>query len=189
MYSTEAFEAMAADVMRQGPQRRDHPHPRRAPSPTRRRCVTLDKQGRVTVDEKLRTLRPTCSPSSKVVVAGAFDRAEVWSEELYERIAADGRGELAGGAGMSACRTPFAHRPVMLDEIVAVFAPVPAGVVLDATLGGGGHSEALLESRPDLSVLGVDRDPDALAAATARLERFGDRFRAVHARFDDLDGS
>ena len=83
---------------------------------------------------------------------------------------------------------PFTHRPVMVDEIVAVFASVPAGVVLDATLGGGGHSEALLESRPDLSIMGVDRDPAALAAATARLERFGDRFRAVHARFDEIDG-
>ncbi len=57
---------------------------------------------------------------------------------------------------------PFTHRPVMVDEIVAVFTPVPPGVVLDATLGGGGHSEALLESRPDLSIVGVDRDPAAL---------------------------
>ena len=80
----------------------------------------------------------------------------------------------------------FVHRPVMLDEIVEVFATVPAGVILDATLGGGGHSEAILERRTDLMVLGVDRDPAAIAAATARLERFGDRFRAVHARFDDL---
>ncbi len=81
---------------------------------------------------------------------------------------------------------PFEHRPVMLDEIVAVFATVPAGVVLDATLGAGGHTEALLTSRPDLSVIGIDRDEEALAAATARLAPFGDRFRAVHARFDDL---
>ena len=80
----------------------------------------------------------------------------------------------------------FVHRPVMLDEIVGIFATVPAGVILDATLGGGGHSEAILDSRRDLMVLGVDRDPAALAAATARLERFGARFRAVHARFDDL---
>ena len=63
---------------------------------------------------------------------------------------------------------------------------MPAGVVLDATLGGGGHTEALLDSRDDLLVIGIDRDPAALAAATARLERFGGRFRAVHARFDDL---
>lgn len=81
---------------------------------------------------------------------------------------------------------PFTHRPVMLDEIVDVFAAVPAGVILDATLGGGGHTEALLESRDDLLVIGVDRDPAALTAATDRLRRFGSRFRAVHARFDDL---
>jgi 16S rRNA (cytosine1402-N4)-methyltransferase len=80
----------------------------------------------------------------------------------------------------------FAHRPVMVDEIVGVFATVPPGVVLDATLGAGGHSEALLDSRADLLVLGVDRDPAAVAAATARLRRFGPRFGAVHARFDDL---
>jgi 16S rRNA (cytosine1402-N4)-methyltransferase len=81
----------------------------------------------------------------------------------------------------------FVHQPVMLDEIVGIFATVPPGVILDATLGGGGHTEALLDSRDDLMVLGVDRDPVALEAATARLQRFGGRFRAVHARFDDLD--
>ncbi|MGA1551632.1 MAG: 16S rRNA (cytosine(1402)-N(4))-methyltransferase, partial [Ilumatobacteraceae bacterium] len=49
----------------------------------------------------------------------------------------------------------FEHDPVMRDEIVEVFADVPPGVVLDATLGGGGHAEALLESRADLRVLGL----------------------------------
>jgi hypothetical protein len=48
----------------------------------------------------------------------------------------------------------FDHDPVMRDEITAVFATVPAGTVVDATLGGGGHSAALLESRDDLDVLG-----------------------------------
>ena len=69
----------------------------------------------------------------------------------------------------------FEHAPVMRDEIVDTFRAVPAGVVLDATLGGGGHAEAILDSRADLRVLGLDRDPDALDAATARLDRFGDR--------------
>jgi 16S rRNA (cytosine1402-N4)-methyltransferase len=80
----------------------------------------------------------------------------------------------------------FEHRPVMLDEIVAVFGPVPAGVVVDATVGGGGHSEGILEARPDVQVLGLDRDPAALAAATARLARFGNRFSSHRCRFDDL---
>ena len=53
----------------------------------------------------------------------------------------------------------------MRDEITETFRAVPAGVVLDATLGGGGHAEAILESRDDLRILGLDRDPSALAAA------------------------
>src|SRR5262245_63434374 len=74
----------------------------------------------------------------------------------------------------------------MASEIVSAFAPVPAGVVLDATLGGGGHAELLLDTYPHLSVLGLDRDPAALAAASARLARFGSRIITVHSRFDRL---
>ena len=75
----------------------------------------------------------------------------------------------------------------MLDEIVDVFTTVPAGVVLDATLGAGGHTEAILDAgdRP-LGRSASTATATALAAATARLERFGDRFHPVHARFDDL---
>jgi DNA-binding transcriptional regulator/RsmH inhibitor MraZ len=58
--------------------------------------VTLDRQGRVTLDEKLRAYA-RLTPSSKVVISGNLDRAEVWSAELYEHIAAVGRGEIAGG--------------------------------------------------------------------------------------------
>jgi 16S rRNA (cytosine1402-N4)-methyltransferase len=80
----------------------------------------------------------------------------------------------------------FAHRPVMVDEIVEVFAPVPEGWLVDATLGGAGHAVALLAAHPHLRVLGIDRDPDALAAARSRLAPFGERVRTVHARFDAL---
>ncbi len=81
----------------------------------------------------------------------------------------------------------FEHRPVMVDEIVDVFSGVPSGTVVDATLGGGGHSAALLESRPDLDVLGIDADPAALEAARARLDPFGARVRVSHRRFDEFD--
>jgi 16S rRNA (cytosine1402-N4)-methyltransferase len=80
----------------------------------------------------------------------------------------------------------FAHEPVMVDEIVAVFADVPAGTVLDATLGGGGHSAALLAHYPEMSILGIDRDEQALAAASNRLEPFGDRITTAHSRFDGI---
>jgi len=81
----------------------------------------------------------------------------------------------------------FEHAPVMRDEIVASLRPVPEGVVLDATLGGGGHAEALLDDRDDLRVLGLDRDPDALDFARRRLSPFGDRLMTHRCRFDALD--
>ena len=84
-------------------------------------------------------------------------------------------------------QTSFSHDPVMRDEIVDVFAEVPPGTILDATLGGGGHSEALLEARDDVDVIGLDRDPEALHAAAQRLEHFGPRFRTTMRRFDDID--
>jgi 16S rRNA (cytosine1402-N4)-methyltransferase len=74
----------------------------------------------------------------------------------------------------------------MLDEILAILEPVPAGILLDATLGGGGHASALLEARPDCRLLGIDRDIDAIDAAGQRLEPFGERVELVHAAFGDL---
>jgi 16S rRNA (cytosine1402-N4)-methyltransferase len=69
---------------------------------------------------------------------------------------------------------------------VALFAPVPTGVVVDATVGGGGHSAALLEAHAGLRIIGMDRDAMALAAARERLSRFGDRARLLHAPFSAL---
>ncbi len=82
---------------------------------------------------------------------------------------------------------PFHHQPVMVDEITKVFESVPSGVVLDATLGGGGHAERLLENYERLRILGLDRDELALAAARQRLARFGDRLMVHHCRFDRLE--
>lgn len=83
-------------------------------------------------------------------------------------------------------RQVFAHEPVMVDEVVALFAPVPPGVVIDATVGAGGHASAILGAHPHLRVLGIDRDPEAVVAAGEALAPFGDRARVHHARFDDL---
>jgi 16S rRNA (cytosine1402-N4)-methyltransferase len=83
----------------------------------------------------------------------------------------------------------FTHEPVMRDEIVALFAGVPAGVVVDATVGGGGHSAAILDAHSHLRIVGLDRDDVALAAAGERLARFGDRVALRHERFDRLDAA
>jgi 16S rRNA (cytosine1402-N4)-methyltransferase len=80
----------------------------------------------------------------------------------------------------------YEHRPVMGRAVVEVFEPVPTGVVVDATVGGGGHARLLLEARPDLTLLGLDRDADAVAAARDGLSDFGDRVRVVHGGFEHL---
>ncbi|MGI9602588.1 MAG: 16S rRNA (cytosine(1402)-N(4))-methyltransferase RsmH [Acidimicrobiales bacterium] len=80
----------------------------------------------------------------------------------------------------------FDHRPVMVDEVVDFFAPVPDGLLVDATVGGGHHSAAVLRSHPGLSVLGLDQDPMAVAAATEKLAPFGERAQVRHRRFDGL---
>jgi 16S rRNA (cytosine1402-N4)-methyltransferase len=77
----------------------------------------------------------------------------------------------------------FLHEPVLAREVVDVLRPAPGKLLLDGTLGGGGHSLLLLER--GARVIGVDKDPRALAAAQARLARFGEAFRAVRADFRD----
>ncbi len=81
----------------------------------------------------------------------------------------------------------FTHQPVMASEVVDLFAPVPPGLLVDATLGGGGHAAALLRAYEGLSVLGIDRDPAAVAAAADALAPFGSRAVVRRSRFDDLD--
>ncbi len=83
----------------------------------------------------------------------------------------------------------FSHEPVMVREITELFANVPDGVVLDATLGGAGHTTAILDAHPGLRVLGLDRDPAALEASRVRLAPYGDRAMMQHRRFDDLDAA
>jgi 16S rRNA (cytosine1402-N4)-methyltransferase len=77
----------------------------------------------------------------------------------------------------------FIHEPVLSTEVVEVLRPEPGKLLLDGTLGGGGHSLLLLER--GAHVIGIDKDPRALAAARARLARFGEAFRAVRADFRD----
>jgi 16S rRNA (cytosine1402-N4)-methyltransferase len=82
-----------------------------------------------------------------------------------------------------------AHVPVMVDRILALLAPAltdrPA-VVVDATLGMGGHTEALLAAHPQLTVVGLDRDPEALRRSGARLAAYADRTHLVHAVYDEM---
>jgi len=81
------------------------------------------------------------------------------------------------------------HVPVLLERCLELLAPaldLPLAVHVDFTLGLGGHAEALLERFPDVILIGLDRDPEALAHARRRLARFADRTHLVHAVYDQL---
>jgi 16S rRNA (cytosine1402-N4)-methyltransferase len=82
-----------------------------------------------------------------------------------------------------------AHVPVLLERVVALVAPPlqqPGSVLVDATLGLGGHTEAVLRACPNARVVGLDRDPQALEHAGARLGEFASRLSLVHAVYDEL---
>lgn len=76
------------------------------------------------------------------------------------------------------------HEPVLLEKVLALLAPGSGKLYVDGTLGGGGHTEALLEA--GAAVIGLDQDPQALEFAQKRLGRFGERFIAAHANFSDV---
>jgi len=83
----------------------------------------------------------------------------------------------------------FAHVPVLTERVLELFAPALDGgpaVAVDATTGLGGHAEALLTRFPELTLIGLDRDPDALERSGARLAKFGERVQLVHAVYDTL---
>jgi len=81
------------------------------------------------------------------------------------------------------------HEPVLLQRAIELLAPafeVESPIFVDCTLGLGGHSEAFLEKFPNLTLVGIDRDPSALALAGERLARFGDRVHLVHAVYEEI---
>src|SRR5689334_4702751 len=81
------------------------------------------------------------------------------------------------------------HVPVLRERCVELLAPAlqrAGSVMVDCTLGLGGHTEAVLEALPTARVIGIDRDPNALRLAGERLAPFGERFTGVHAVYDEI---
>ena len=84
---------------------------------------------------------------------------------------------------------PAEHIPVLLERCLELLGPAlarPQAIAVDATLGLGGHTEAMLQAHPSLRVVGLDRDPQALALASTRLAGFGDRFAGVQCTYDRI---
>ena len=80
----------------------------------------------------------------------------------------------------------FEHKPVLLQETVSLLADMPGRRFLDGTLGGGGHTSALLALRGDVEAIGIDRDPAALTAAGERLASYGSRFRSFRGNYSAM---
>ena len=78
------------------------------------------------------------------------------------------------------------HRPVMPAEVLELLSPERGGVIVDGTLGMGGHTELILRSSPHVRVLGLDRDLESLELARDRLRPFAERFEGVHADYRDI---
>ncbi len=79
------------------------------------------------------------------------------------------------------------HQPVLSAEVLDILSPLVGKTVVDGTLGLGGHTEALLQADETVRVIGIDRDSEALALASARLARFSSRLRMVHGNFRQMD--
>jgi len=78
------------------------------------------------------------------------------------------------------------HRPVLSQEVVSLLDPRPGGVVVDGTVGLGGHAKALLQAESGVTVIGIDRDEEALRHAAKRLSPFKERVRLIHGNYRDL---
>ncbi len=78
------------------------------------------------------------------------------------------------------------HRPVLSQKVVSLLDPRPGGVVVDGTVGLGGHAEALLQAEPGVTVIGIDRDEEALSHAARCLAPFKGRVRLIHGNYRDL---
>jgi len=79
----------------------------------------------------------------------------------------------------------FSHEPVLAEEVLELLAPERGGVFLDGTLGGGGHAERVVAAGPEIRLIGLDQDPDALTAARRRLGVRGDRVDFIQGNFRD----
>jgi 16S rRNA (cytosine1402-N4)-methyltransferase len=141
-----------------------------------------------------RVLAPSTPTTTSWVIrsplAGATDGSTLSAYGTHSPLSPHPRYTDAGGLRMTqddlGAPESFSHTPVMLQEVVDLLTATPGGVWVDATVGGGGHAAALLAASPYHRLIGLDRDPEAVAAASDALAGFGARALVVHARFDRI---
>jgi 16S rRNA (cytosine1402-N4)-methyltransferase len=156
------------------PARSAHPSGSARPTPYQSGLAAVARH-----DVHIERVWPMRSPST-----GALEESSSAHFQVDRRGTPPAKISPVGGLRMSQA---FTHQPVMVEEVADLFGAVPAGLVVDATIGGGGHAAALLAAHPRIHVLGIDRDPAAVRAATEVLEPFGSRVTIRRGRFDQLD--
>jgi 16S rRNA (cytosine1402-N4)-methyltransferase len=130
-------------------------------------------------DVHIERVWPMRSPST-----GALEESSSAHFQVDRRGTPPAKISPVGGLRMSQAYT---HQPVMVAEVADLFEAVPTGLIVDATIGGGGHAAALLAAHPGVQVLGIDRDPAAVRAASEALAPYGARATVRRGRFDQLD--
>src|SRR3974390_1992593 len=117
---------------------------------------------------------PTQSPRESLTMRSlpTESTADETSALCVENPVCPHTSESVGGLQMA---HDFHPRPVMVEEVVVLVRTAPPGVIVDGTVGGGGHAAAILDALPAQRLLGIDRDPAARGAAAALLRRFGHR--------------
>lgn len=129
--------------------------------------------------------QPSCSRAIHSLPVVASDGLSFLSVNPRPRPRRECRTGTPAAGGLWMTREP-SHEPVMVTEVVDALSLAPGGVIIDATVGSGGHAAALLEATHDHRLVGLDRDPSALAEAADHLARFGARARLRRGRFDEL---
>ncbi|GBG26372.1 Ribosomal RNA small subunit methyltransferase H [Hondaea fermentalgiana] len=159
---------------------------RRAKPPRTRGFASISsKNGSISDGSSIGSIGRSSSSSSSGSGSGG---------DLAQDDESDGRGGQRPGVNTLSSGKEAGHVSVLRDEVVDVFADTLGmrneALIVDGTLGAGGHVEALLhrfETLPcNLRIVGVDRDPDALEIARRRLAPWGDKFRAVHSNFSEM---
>ena len=115
-------------------------------------------------------------------------KIEVWDAGTWDKVCVQAEKDIPGDSAALAesgyLRMAFQHLPVMADEVIRFLAPKPGGIYVDGTIGGAGHAARILEtSAPNGTLIGFDRDAEALRAARERLLPFGGRVRLVQGNF------
>jgi 16S rRNA (cytosine1402-N4)-methyltransferase len=129
-------------------------------------------------------------------VRSALSDRDPGAGALIKEVAMASKSEAADHRSRKAGDMAHGHIPVLLDRCVELLTPAltrqhadgEGAVLIDATLGAGGHAERFLTELPGLRLIGLDRDPDALWIAGERLAQFGDRVMLVRTRYDGIEG-